>query len=393
MGLKSSTGHNYWSLSGFYFLYFAFIGLIAPYFNLYLDAIGFDAMQIGLLSSLMLLTRIFAPSLWGYIADRSGRRVDVIRLGCLLALISFAGILGRQDFAWVAVVVTLHTVFWNAVLPQFEVLTLTTLGAQASLYGRVRLWGSLGFIAAVMVGGVLLDQISILSLPWLLLAILAATLFGTLKIREPVPAQSHKDRGSLGAVLRRPLVRSFFVCCFLMLLSHGPYYTFFSLFLQDHGYSRTQIGLLWSLGAVAEIGLFMVAHRLLIHFGVRQVLLVSLALASLRWLLTAFCVDSLPILLLAQLLHAATFGSFHAAGILLIANCFGQGHQGQGQALFSAVSFGAGGALGAWLSGLAWQDYPIACFVCASVSAALAWVIGLIWIRGPETGRVSYGLS
>ena len=155
---------------------------------------------------------------------------------------------------------------------------------------------------------------------------------------------------------------------------------------------RSLTGLLWSVGVVAEVLLFLYIHRLVPRCGLRPILLCSLLAAILRWLLTAAFPESLTLMILAQLLHAATYGAFHAAGILLIAQYFGAGHQGQGQALYSAVSFGLGGALGAWLSGLVWIDYPRWSFVAAAAVAALAWLLCWLWVRERE-GVLSWRAS
>ena len=158
----------------------------------------------------------------------------------------------------------------------------------------------------------------------------------------------------LREVLSQRQVVALLTVCFLMQASHGPYYTFYSIYLQDHGYTRSAIGQLWALGVIAEIAVFLVMPRLVPRFGLRALLLSSLSLAVLRWLLIAYFVDSAWILIIAQLLHAATFGVYHGAAIQLIHRYFRGRHQGRGQALYSSLSFGAGGAVGALYSGYTW---------------------------------------
>ncbi len=387
------TADVYWRLSSFYFLYFALVGAILPYFSLYLDQIGLDAAEIGAVSAALLATRIFAPSLWGWLADRSGRRVWVIRLGCLCALLFLSGLLVTTSFWPLLATVALFSFFWNAVLPQFEAVTLATLGSRSSEYGRIRLWGSISFVVLVLAGGLLFDRISVVHLPWLLLGLQILLVLGSFAVREASRAPLPSSAGGLLRVLGRGEVLAFMVVCFLMLLSHGPFYTFFSLYLQSHGYSRSVTGLLWSAGVLAEILVFLQMHRLLRRFRLRDLLLASLAIAVLRWLLTAAFPTSLPLMVVAQLMHAATYGAFHAAGILLVARYFGSGHQGQGQALYSAVSFGLGGALGAWLSGLAWLGHARLSFVAAAAVAALAWLIAYRWVRPADDGMISFAAS
>ncbi|MCY1280526.1 putative 3-phenylpropionic acid transporter [compost metagenome] len=172
---------------------------------------------------------------------------------------------------------------------------------------------------------------------------------------------------------------AFYVSVALMQLSHGPYYTFLTLHLESLGYARGLIGLLWALGVVAEVILFMVMNRLLARFFLRQVLIASFLLAALRWLLLGNLADHLGVLLFAQLMHAATFGSFHAAAIHFVQGSFGARQQGQGQALYAAMA-GIGGALGALYAGYSWSGLgPAWTFGIASLAALAA--AGIIAIR------------
>jgi PPP family 3-phenylpropionic acid transporter len=294
-----------------------------------------------------------------------------------------SGLLVRADLWWLVAVVALHSVFWNAILAQYEVITLASLGEQVHRYGQVRLWGSVSFIAAVVGGGQLFDRVSITWLPQLLLALLVLIAAGTLVIREPAVARREPAAAGLRELLGARAVQAFLAASFLLQFSHAPYYGFFSLYLEQHGYNRAATGLIWSLGVIAEIGVFAFAHRLLARFGLRAILLASLLLAALRWLMIGFGVDSLALLLVAQCLHAASFGSFHAAGIEFLRRHFGAAQQGQGQAVYAAVSFGAGGALGALVSGLLWDLSARLGFVVAALAALAGWWIVRAAVRGP----------
>ena len=111
------------------------------------------------------------------------------------------------------------------------------------------------------------------------------------------------------------------------------------------------IGFLWALGVCSEVILFIFMRRLLAKFSLRQMLLVSVLLSIIRWLLIAWGAQQISLLLLAQLLHAATFAATHAVAIHLVHQYFGAQHQGKGQALYSSLSFGLGGMLGSFYSG------------------------------------------
>ena len=367
----------YWRLSSFYFFYFALLGAWLPFWPLYLEAHDFTAADIGYLAGIIMGTKIIAPSIWSWIGHHSGRRVFIIRLGAFAACLCFAGIYIDNSFWALAVVVTGFSFFWNAILAQYEVLTLDHLQGKSERYTQIRVWGSVGFIAAVAGLGWSFDWLSILWLPLFLLLLLLAIWGSSLLVSEPQHIEPQgDDQHSMAGLIKQPVVIAFLVCCFLQQLAHGPYYTFFSLYLEDYGYNKTSIGLMWSLGVVAEVLVFLVMHRLLLRFTLRAIMLCSILLSALRWLLIAFFVDSLPILLLAQCLHAASFGTFHAFAVEMVRRSF-PGHEGQGMALYSGLSFGAGGAVGAVVSGWLWQHSPVGTFIAAAMICIIAFIIGL----------------
>ena len=344
----------YWRLSGFYLFYYATLGAFVPYWSLYLAGLGYAPAAIGQLMALMMLTRVVAPNVWAWIADHTGRRMRIVQLGSLAAALTFSGVFFAQHFLWLALVVMSFSFFWNASLPQVEVTTFNHLGAQPHRYSGIRLWGSIGFIVSVAGLGPLLDRFGTGLLPVVLMTLFSAIWLSSLWVPERSLSQVPQGHAPLREVLSQRHVVALLAVCFLMQASHGPYYTFYSIYLQDHGYTRSLIGQLWALGVIAEIGVFVVMPRLVQRFGLRTLLLSSLTLAVLRWLLVGYCVDSLSILIVAQILHAATFGVYHGAAIQLIHRYFRGRLQGRGQALYSSLSFGAGGAVGALYSGYTW---------------------------------------
>ncbi len=367
----------YWRLSGFYFFYFALLGSAAPFLGLYFDHLGFSAARIGELVAIPMLMRCVAPNLWGWLGDATGQRLMIVRLGAVCTLLSFGLIFYGKSYAWLALVMALHAFFWHAVLPQFEVITLAHLREQASRYSQIRLWGSIGFIVAVVGLGALFERLGLDVYPVAVMAVMVGIVISSIWVPDAVPEQRPELDGQGGFLrqLCRPGVLAFFVSVGLMQVSHGPYYTFFSIHLEALGYGRSTIGMLWALGVVAEILLFLVMAALLARFSLRQVLLASFALAAIRWLLLGTLADHLGVLLVAQLMHAATFGSFHAAAIHFVQRSFGYRQQGQGQALYATLA-GIGGALGALYSGYSWASLgPLWTFAIASLAALAAAVI------------------
>lgn len=367
----------YLRLSGFYLFYFATLGVLLPYWGLYLLALGFAPARIGELLAIAQVTKVIAPNLWGWLGDHTGQRIRIVRWACLATALCFAGVYAAGgSYGHLALVTLLFSFFWNAALPQFEVVTLNHLGEQVHRYSRVRLWGSVGFIAAAVGMGWVVEDCGVATVPAVLLGLFAVLWLNSLVVPESIKAPDAQPAPPIGEVLRRPAVIAFFVACFLNQAAHGPYYGFFSLYLETFGYSREFIGLMWGLGVAVEVGMFVFMHRLLPRFGPRRLLLAALAMATLRWLLISHFAADLPVLLFAQTLHAFTFGVFHAASIHLVHQFFPGALQGRGQALYSSLSFGAGNAVGSLAAGYLWEGLgPAMMFNLAAILAALGgWV-------------------
>jgi PPP family 3-phenylpropionic acid transporter len=374
----SSTGipMPYWRLSAFYFFYFAALGTLMPYWGLYLKSLGFDAFAIGSLMAIIMATKVIAPNVWGWLGDHLGRRMLLVRLASLLALAFLLLMLGAHGFVQIALVMACYSFFWNASLPQFEAVVFNHLGNDAECYSRLRLWGSVGFILTVVMVGWLVDRRGIEVVLPALVVVFGGILLSSLLVADD-GRETHETQPSILAVLKKPHILAFFAAVFLMQMSHGPYYGFFSIYLQDYAYSKSDIGLLWSIGVIAEVLLFLFMPRLLRRWRSAAILRVSLTLAALRWLLIGWFPDQLPLLVMAQLLHAASFGSFHASAIHMVHDYFRGRHQGRGQALYASLSFGAGGAVGTFASGMIWEQWgaPLA-YTMASATALLgAWVV------------------
>lgn len=372
----------YWRLSGFYFFYFAFVGAMSPFWGLYLQSLAFNAFQIGVLMSLLQVMRIFAPNIWGHIADRTGRRTAIVQLAAAGSVLAFCGVFAGSGFWWLFAVMAALSFFWSASLPLVEAMTLSHLGDRIGAYGRVRLWGSIGFIVMVVGLGYAFDALPIAWLPWAVLAVMLGIAAFARVIPEAEILAHPGDQQPIRAVVRRPEVAALLAACLLMAVTHGPYYTFYSIYLVDHDYDKSTVGWLWALGVLCEIGIFLVIPRIFARVTPRRLILASFALAVLRFLLIAWGVESPWIVWGAQTLHAFTFGTYHAAAVALIHQHFRGRHQARGQALYTSLSYGVGGTLGGLVSGVTWEGLGAAwTFTLAAASAALAWAVYAVWGR------------
>ncbi|MET0356156.1 MAG: MFS transporter, partial [Cellvibrio sp.] len=361
------------------------VGSLTPYWGVYLKSLGYSSKDVGVIGAIILGTRIIAPNFWGWLADKTQRRLRIIHLGSAMAFVCFTGVLIGQSYAWLVIVISCYTFFWHAVLPQFEVITLGYLQGQYQRYGQIRLWGSLGFMAAVVGLGWLFDFLSIKLLPIAILSFLVLIWLSSFSLKETSTTKHAESSTGFLQLVFHPAILSFLLASFLLQVSHGPYYTFYSLYLtENYGYSSTATGLLWALGVMAEVCIFILMPKILQRFDVRSLLLLTFAITAIRWLLIGYCAHWLWVLLFAQLLHAVSFGVAHAVSMEIVRTRFTGAHQGQGQALYSSFGFGAGGALGALIGAFVWDYSANMTFLISCLSASLGFVILYFGLHLPK---------
>lgn len=378
--------HQHGRLAVWYFWYFAFIGAFLPYFTLYLQSIGLSAARIAVLMSLGQFMRLAAPLLWSWLADRGGSRVQVVVASAAASLASFSVVFLTQEFAGLLVGMAIMHFFWSASLPLVEALTLGHLAAHPERYGRIRLWGSVGFIVTVLGVGLLLDVAPIRSQLWVSWVLLLGGLASALTLTEAA-AHAGPAARPIVQVLRQRKVAFLLGAGMLMSAAHGALYVFYSIHLVAQGYGKTLVGLLWTLGVVAEIFVFLLMPRISRRTSLRRILLGCFALAVLRFLLIGWTVGFVVLLVFAQLLHGASFGAHHAATMAALNRWFAASQQARAQALYGSVAYGAGGLGGALLAGALWESAGAAITFSAASLLALIGLI-LVWrgVPGDSAG-------
>ena len=374
-----SSSHNlHWRLSRFYFFYYFFVGSFVPYWGIYLQSENFSPSSIGILLSLFQISRIVAPNFWGWLADHTGHRVKWIKLTSFLGLIGFIGIFWAKGFFWIFLVMLALSLFTSSTLPLAESLTLAHLATTDGHYSRIRLWGSIGFIVASLFLGYLIDLQGINILLWVLLIAQAIIFFLSNTIPETQDIQHKTNDLSIWKIIKTPSVIALLLGCTLMVSAHGVLYNFYSIYLKDHGYSSGTIGWLWAVGVICEILIFMAMPKILRRYSLKAILLMSLFLGVIRFILIGASPDHLYILFIAQMFHAATFGSFHAASIEVIAYYFKGRNQTRGQAIYNSVAYGIGGTIGGLGGGYLIQYLGGQLgFMIAAISPLIGFVV--IW--------------
>ena len=372
---------SYINLSSFYFFYFSALGAFLPFWPLYLNYKSFTPYEIGVITGTMIGTKIIAPNVWGWIADKTGLRHRVIQLGALSCFIIFTFASSMESFSGMVALIFLFSFFWNASLPQFEAVTMTSLGSSYNNYSQIRLWGSLGFILSVFSLSFLTQNYGIEVVPTCILSFLFLTFITTLFVKN-TNANQKKHNNSLLSIALNPAVIGILLSCFLMQVSHGPFYAFFAIYLTENSYSTNSIGFIWSLGVIAEILIFIKISSWIPKYGLQNLFIVSFLFASSRWLLISFFPESVIIVTLATLFHAITYGMYHAVSISLIHEYFTEELQGRGQALYSSISFGLGGSIGSIYSGYFWESLGgSTVYLYASLFAFLGLIVSLILVK------------
>ena len=358
--------------------YFAHIGFFNPYLPLWLQELGLSILAISVLVSVQAATRLFAPYGWGWLSDRTGERIQLMRYSACAALLASAGLWWDGGVTWLFGVLLFMFMHTSAMMPMSEA-AMAHLVTQEGVfnirrYGRIRLWGSVGFLVTVMVAGVFFERAGMHHFPaWTVATMLAVTIsvFCLPDLKEAIPA--HALRVNVMPVLRQRAVQWFFASVFLHVLSHIGIYVFFSLYLDSLGYSKSMIGLLWALSVVVEIGWFFTQSRWLPHMSLPAWLVLCSAAMVLRMGLTASSAQVLVLLLLAQALHALTFATHHTVCIALLSQHFSGRLRGRGQALYTVIGYGFPGVIGGLAGGMLSTHYGLASVYWASmVISALA---------------------
>ncbi|MDZ4075809.1 MAG: MFS transporter [Hylemonella sp.] len=373
--------------------YFAHIGFFNPYLPLWLKDRGYSLLVISLLTAVPAVTRLVGPYAWGALSDHTGERVKLLRYAATTALIVSLGLWVEAGVAWLAGVLFLMFLHTSAMMPMSEAAMAHLVSAggafDAKRYGRVRLWGSLGFLVTVFTAGAWFEHYGMGHFPaWTVvsMALVVGCVWWLPDLKEEL--HPHEQKRPLLPILRQRPVQWFFASAFFHVLAHMGVYIYFSLHLDALGYSKTVIGLMWGISVVVEIVWFYTQSRWLPLISLSGWLLLCAALTVLRMGMTAGGAALWPVLLLAQCLHAFTFAAHHAVCIALLSHHFPGSLRGRGQALYTVLAYGVPGVLGGLAGGVLTSHLGLASvfwagLACAALATLCAWQV---WrhLHGPQ---------
>jgi MFS transporter, PPP family, 3-phenylpropionic acid transporter len=372
--------------------YFAHIGFFNPYLPLWLKDMGYGIFAISVFTSIQAATRLFAPYGWGWLSDHTGERVKLLRFGATVALLTSLGLWLNFGHVWLGAVLLIMFTHTSAMMPMSEAAMahLVSHGGSfdAKLYGRVRLFGSLGFLATVLLAGIWFEQFGMKHFPaWTAMTLLAVAISVWLLPNLKESVLPHEEKVNVLPILRQAPVQWFFAALFFHILSHIGIYVFFSLYLDSLGYSKATIGMLWAVSVVVEIFWFYHQSRWLSKFSLPGWMMACAGVMALRMGITASSASVVVLLVFAQMLHACTFATHHTVCIALLSHHFPGRLRGRGQALYTVIGYGFPGVLGGIIGGIMSTKYGIASVFYASIATSLIalFCAQKVWLHHKDT--------
>jgi len=372
-------------ISAFFFSYSSYIGIFSPYLSLWLNFKSFSPAEIGVLMSPMQWSRVFGPPFWGWLAD-SGKDPNFAKKLIAVSALFASLISVLLFFEWTLVslffVFCIISFFLSGHIPITESLAMQTSRGNMGIYGKMRLWGSIGFIFSVLVGGLIFDFYGIQYIPMALFICLILLVFFSFFLPKKNIQKNNQNFVGFEKKLFTPRVKVFLFASLFMLVAHAPLYTLFSLWLENNGYSRVEIGAIWTLGVLSEIFFFYFQSTIFKKFQVKKIWVLSFFVAALRFSMIMFSNGNLLVILLAQLLHAFTFGAHHSASMSIVSEWFPSNAQSRGQSLYTMMSYGIGGSVGGISAGWVWENFsPESSFMMAVAAALIGGFFALKAIK------------
>ena len=357
-----------------YFLYFGVMGVFLPYFNLYCYHLKFSGFQIGVLSGIRSIALVLFPLVWAGLADRFHIRRPIYIFCSFISTAIWAFYLYTTDFWAMLLITVFYGIFYAPIISFLEAFTMDVLGTEKKSYGKMRGWGTIAFIMTVLLLGKVIDIYSIEIIIILVFFGSMAQALISIKIPDIQIKKQTSFSSNAKVLLKRPVI-VFLFCAFLMLVSHGTYYGFYSIHLENLGYGKTFIGISWALASIAEIIVMIKSDIIFKRFSTDNVLFFSFMVAVLRWM-GLFFTTSPVIILFLQILHAVTYGTFHVSSILYIDSLTPDEAKTLGQAVNNAVTYGLGLMVGFFINGYLFET--LGTFTLFMISSFIALGGGLL---------------
>lgn len=338
-----------------YFLFYAALACLVPFMSLYYQQRGLTGSQIGVLSGLIPLITLASSPLWGGIADATRRHRAVLLLTIAGLWLSVLALFFATSFTGLLLAVIAYAMFVGPIVPLIDNAVLTILGERRSDFGRVRLWGSVGWGLAALILGLFLERAG---LSWSFYGFLLFMGF-TFVVSSRLPMRiasttHHRYTTGLGILLRQGRFLLLLFVAIIFGINLGVLLSFLFLYIDELGGSRTLMAVSLTITTVAEIPFWFLSGRLLQRIGPNKMILLALAATAGRMFALA-SMQSPWLLLPISLLHGPMYTLMWAAGVAEADAAAPEGLGATAQSLFSAASLGLGAALGGFLGGPAYE--------------------------------------
>jgi len=370
-------------LAFFFTAFFFVVGIQLPFWPVWLTAKGLGPTEIGLLMAISIAAKVIANPLAAHLADRRGERRRPMVMLAVASLASFAQFGWVNGFWPILVVSVMFFMCWPPIMPLGESLTMITVHREGLDYGRIRLWGSLSFIAMAAISGRILVEEPPEIIFWMVLSAIAFAIVACTLVPDSRPERTTSTEAPIRLVLKNRRFVLFLFAAALIQGSHAVYYAFGTLHWQAAGYSDDLIGGLWAEGVIAEIILFAFGNKVVRHVGAERLILLGALAAAIRWTVTGFT-DALPVIICAQTLHAFTYGATHLGAIHFVARVVAPSMSATAQSLYAAAVMGLGLGLMLLISGELYGRFGGGAYygmaVAGLMGALLAWML-------PQTTR------
>ena len=371
----------------FYASYFAFVGLYSPFLGPYLKDLGHSLDVIAMALGLMQLMRVIGPFGWGWLCDQTGGRVRWIRLGAMGGLL-FSMLAFHNDSSALHVLIML--VFLNlcisGLVPMSDAFAIDACNGCSGQYGKVRLFGSIGFIVSVLGFGTFAQWSGFDSYPVWVCVTLLLTWLAALAFRDPetkgspeIQVNTSVDLLGLKSLIQPRALQLFWLAAFFMIFAHGVFYAYFSLYLLEYDYTKSVIGGFWAFGVFCEVMFFAFQARFFNCLSLNSWLCVAFASCAVRFVLLGLFPDLLWVVVFSQSMHSLTFAAHHSATIAWLRENLSSHLLVRGQAMYATIAYGLGGSSGTLLGRYVWQlASPHAAFLMAAGAGVLALLFGLL---------------
>lgn len=379
----SAKSLGLWPFGLFGALYFGFVGIYNPYLPLFLKELGFGTVAIAFLATINNITRCVGPYSWGWLGDHTGQRLLIIRACTAVAVLCTAVFFAPPQFAWFVIGLLAFNLATSSLVTLTESMLVARVQNSPNMwerYGKTRLWGSLGFMVTVFVGGYWFDWAGIDTFKWIALAITLLIAAGAWTLPRDIAGTRLEAMPAVLPMLRQPLIAAFYFSVFCMIAAHTGLYVFFSLYLDSLGYAKSTIGLLWLVAIGLEMGWFYFQGSLLKRFALPVLWWTAALVAAFRFAITGAFGESLAVLVFAQALHVLTFAAHHTASMDFVRRHFPGALSTRGMALFTTIAYGLGGVTGGLAGGKIASSYGLVSVFYVSSAIALVAAAVSYWV-------------